>query len=405
MTFNITNTNKNFFDNQNFAFGVEPEFNTRTFTEMNRYNNGLGANKIKGLQYVYDGSRVDGEGRLPILSNSQKSYNYLKAVLDQLNNHGATVNWTTSVHVHLSRRPITIDPNDFHDMSIEHTARTNQALPSRNNVDYFGSAIPLEILKDIGYRVSKNKDQFNSFLAPSRIDNGGYANQAMRRAGQTNGYFCKMPLDHNIIKNTECTYHKLKRVISVGGCGGKFSAININHWDDFETVEFRSHGGTLEIDKIWSYMMFLSNMQSHSILNRHNQIQAVQNTPSYIGRSSRTRQSIAYSLMRREGGATTQEIMDASGIQTAQRVRSMISEQIRPTLVNQFGRDILITHNQQHYNHRYSTSQGRYDLNGYEIPLQVNNGSDGAVFSSNGGTDLLLGLDNQYKSNLKPFRI
>ena len=404
MTFNLTNTNKNFFDNQNFAFGVEPEFNTRTFTEMNRYNNSLGANKIKGLQYVYDGSRVDGEGRLPILSNSQKSYNYLKAVLEQLNDHGATVNWTTSVHVHLSRRPITIDPNEFHDMSIEHTARTNQALPSRNNVDYFGSAIPLEILKDIGYRVSKNKDQFNSFLAPSRIDDGGYANQAMRRAGQTNGYFCKMPLDHNIIKNTECTYHKLKRVISVGGCGGKFSAVNVNHWDDFETVEFRSHGGTLEIDKIWSYMMFLSNMQKHSILNRHNQIQAVQDTPSYIGRSSRTRQSIAYSLMRRVGGATTQEIMDASGIQTAQRVRSMISEQIRPTLVNQFGRDILITHNQQHYNHRYSASQGRYDLNGYEIPLQVNNGSDGAVFSSNGGTDLLLGLDNQYKSNLKPFR-
>ena len=405
MTFNITNTNKNFFDNQNFAFGVEPEFNTRTFTEMNRYNNSLGANKIKGLQYVYDGSRVDGEGRLPILSNSQKSYNYLKAVLEQLNDHGATVNWTTSVHVHLSRRPITIDPNEFHDMSIEHTARTNQALPSRNNVDYFGSAIPLEILKDIGYRVSKNKDQFNSFLAPSRIDNGGYANQAMRRAGQTNGYFCKMPLDHNIIKNTECTYHKLKRVISVGGCGGKFSAVNVNHWDDFETVEFRSHGGTLEIDKIWSYMMFLSNMQKHSILNRHNQIQAVQDTPSYIGRSSRTRQSIAYSLMRRVGGATTQEIMDASGIQTAQRVRSMISEQIRPTLVNQFGRDILITHNQQHYNHRYSASQGRYDLNGYEIPLQVNNGSDGAVFANNGRTDLLLGLGNQYKSNLKPFRI
>ena len=152
-------------------------------------------------------------------------------------------------------------------------------------------------------------------------------------------------------------------------------------------------------------MMFLSNMQKHSILNRHNQIQAVQDTPSYIGRSSRTRQSIAYSLMRRVGGATTQEIMDASGIQTAQRVRSMISEQIRPTLINQFGRDILITHNQQHYNHSYSSSQGRYDLNGYEIPLQVNNGSDGAVFSSNGGTDLLLGLDNHYKSNLKPFRI
>ena len=150
--------------------------------------------------------------------------------------------------------------------------------------------------------------------------------------------------------------------------------------------------------------MFLSNMQKHSIVNRHSQVQAVIDTPSYIGRSSRTRQSIAYSLMRRVGGATVQEIMDASGIQTAQRVRSMISEQIRPALINQFGRDILVTHNQQHYNHAYSSSQGRYDLNGYEVPLQVNNGSDGAVFANNGGTNLLLGLGNQYKSNLKPFR-
>ena len=400
--FDTINTNRNIFDNQNFAFGVEPEFNTRTYTEMNRHNNGLGENKIKGLTYVYDGSRVDGEGRLPILSNSQKSYNYLKSILEQLNNHGATVNWTCSVHVHLSRRPITIDPNEFHERSIEYTATTSQALPSRNNVDYFGNAIPLEILKDIAYRVSKNKDQYNSFLAPSRIDDGGYANNAMQRASQKNGYFCKMPMAHNTIKNTECTYHKMKRVISTNG---KFSAINSNHWDDYETIEYRSHGGTLEIDKIWAWMIFLSKMQKHSIINRHNQVLAVQDTPNYIGRSANTRQSLAYSVMRRLGGATTQEIMDASGIQTAQRVRSMISEQIRPNLLSQFGRDILITHNQQHYNHAYNTSQGRYDLNGYEIPLQISNGSDGAVFSSNGGTDLLLGLDNQYKSNLKPFRI
>ena len=402
--FDTINTNKNIFDNQNFVFGVEPEFNTRSYTEMNRHNDSLGSNKIKGLKYVYDGSRVDGEARLPILSNSQKSYNYLKSVLEQLNGHGATVNWTTSIHVHLSRRPITIDPNDFHDKSIEYTARTNQPLPSRNGTDYFGNAIPLEIVKDVAYRVSKNLIQFNSFLVPSRIDDGGYAVAAMRRADQKNGYFCKKPSISSTIKNTECTWHKLKRVISCGGCGGKFSAINLNHWNDYETVEFRSHGGTLEIDKIWSWMIFLSNMQKHSIVNRHNQVQAVQNTPNYIGRSSRTRQSIAYSLMRRDGGATVQEIMDASGIQTAQRVRSMISEQIRPTLRNQFGRDILITHNQQHYNHRYSSSDGRYDLNGYEIPLQINSSSDGAVFANNGGTNLLLGLDNQYKSNLKPYR-
>jgi len=400
--FDTINTNKNIFDNQNFVFGIEPEFNTRSYTEMNRYNNSLGSNKIKGLNYVYDGSRVDGEARLPILSNSQKSYDYLKSVLEQLNGNGATVNWTCSIHVHVSRRPITIDPNEFHDKSIEYTARTNSALPSRNGLDYFGNAIPLEIVKDVAYRVSKNLRQYNSFLAPSRIDDGGYAVEAMRRAHQKNGYFCKKPSNPLTIKNTECTWHKLKRVISTGN---KYSAINLNHWDDYETVEYRSHGGTLEIDKIWSWMMYLANMQRHSIVNRHSQVQTVQDTPSYIGRSSRTRQSIAYSLMRRDGGATVQEIMDASGIQTAQRVRSMISEQIRPILINQFGRDILITHNQQHYNHAYRSSQGRYDLNGYEIPLRVNSGSNGAVFANNRNTsDLLLGLSDEYKQNLRPFR-
>ena len=44
--FDTINTNKNIFDNQNFVFGVEPEFNTRSYTGMNRYNNSLGSNKI-----------------------------------------------------------------------------------------------------------------------------------------------------------------------------------------------------------------------------------------------------------------------------------------------------------------------------------------------------------------------
>jgi hypothetical protein len=406
MTFNTINTNKNFFDNQNFVLGFEPEFNTVTFNEMNRYNRSLGENRIKGLNYVFDGSMVDGEASLPILSNCEKSKLYLKSVLEQLVAKQATVNWTCSIHIHVSRRPIIIDPIEFHDMSVAHSERHNTPLASNDRASYFGNAIPLEIAKDIGYRVSKNIDQYNSFLAPSRIDDGGYAVPAMRRVynnrGQKNGYFCKKPSTTDAILNSTSLY-QLQRSISPAS---KYSSINLYHWSDYETIEYRSHGGTFEIEKIWSYAMFLIAMQKHSIINRHNQVQQLINTPEYIGRSSNTRQSLAYSVMRRQGGATVQEIMNASGIQTAQRVRSMISEQIRPNLLRQFNRDVLITHNQQYYNHAYNTSQGRYDLNGYEIPLQVNNGSGGAVFASNhyGGTDLLLGLDNNYKSNLKPFR-
>ena len=378
MTFNTINTNKNFFDNQNFVLGFEPEFNTVTFNEMNRYNRSLGENRIKGLNYVFDGSQVDGEASLPILSNCEKSKLYLKSVLEQLVAKQATVNWTCSIHIHVSRRPIIIDPTEFHDMSVAHSERHNTPLPSNDRASYFGNAIPLEIAKDI-------------VPAMRRVYNN---------RGQKNGYFCKKPSTTDAILNSTSLY-QLQRSISPAS---KYSSINLYHWSDYETIEYRSHGGTFEIEKIWSYAMFLIAMQKHSIINRHNQVQQLINTPDYIGRSANTRQSLAYSVMRRQGGATVQEIMNASGIQTAQRVRSMISEQIRPNLLRQFNRDVLITHNQQYYNHAYNTSQGRYDLNGYEIPLQVNNGSGGAVFASNGGTDLLLGLDNNYKHNLKPFR-
>ena len=66
--------------------------------------------------------------------------------------------------------------------------------------------------------------------------------------------------------------------------------------------------------------------------------------------------------------------------------------------------DIIQTHTQQYYNHAYSTSQGRYDLSGYEIPFKVNSLSQGVLFVGNRACDLLAGLNNDYKSNLKPFR-
>ena len=415
MTYNSKNTDPNFFNNQNFAIGFEPEFkHVNGWEHMQRFNSSLGSNKIKALEYVVDYSRCDGEGRLPILSNCEKSYNYLKSVLEQLNDQNATVNWECSVHIHISRRPIIIDPTDFHDKSIAHTERTGHPLSSaRCSVDntatnrevlLFGKAIPIEIAKDVGIRVLDNKDQYNSLLAPSRIDDGGFAVPAMRRAsrgGQPNGYFCKLPRSKQAIQDA-VTFQRIQSAVSTNG---KFSSINLNHWNDYETIEFRSHGGSFDVDKLWSYAMFLINMISHSITARHVQAQEMLDTPDFIGRSSRTRQSLAYAIMRREGGATTQEIMNASGIASAQNVRRMISEQIRPLLRQQFGMDIIQTHTQQYYNHAYSTSQGRYDLSGYEIPFKVNSLSQGVLFIGNRACDLLVGLDNDYKSNLKPFRI
>ena len=105
--------------------------------------------------------------------------------------------------------------------------------------------------------------------------------------------------------------------------------------------------------------------------NNYDPFLEITKTPPYIGRSEYTRQSLAYQAMRRVGGSSIQEIMIASGIQTAQRVRSMISEQIRPRLEKEFGRNILITHTQQSYQHKYGSSDGKHNLSGYEIPQNI----------------------------------
>ena len=395
---------QNLFTNKTIAVGLEPECVGVSPNQMNAYN--TRSNLINGLSYKSDPS-VGTEADLPVLADCQFTRDYMDRVYAQIQSQGGRVNVKCSTHIHLSTMPIKagLTNEEFSRRSTEMRQSDRNYLLDQNKLNQLfdtntSSRIPLEVMKDILYRVSKHIDFFHSCFAKSRRDDGGFC----RSANRPNGYWSRKPASVTQILNARVTQHDLERVQNHTNGTRKYSAVNLQHYNTKKTVEFRSHGGTLEIDKIWSWIQFLINMTRHSINARHSQVQSVIDTPDYIGRSYRTRQSIAYQLMRRVGGATTQEIMDATGIQTAQRVRSMISEQIRPVLRQRFGRDILITHNQQHYNHAYSTSQGRYDLNGYEIPLQVNNASGGCVFANNGRTDLLSGLIDQHKRHLKPFR-
>ena len=75
-------------------------------------------------------------------------------------------------------------------------------------------------------------------------------------------------------------------------------------------------------------------------------------------------------MCRRDGGATTRDIMNATG-NTAGDVRRMISE-IRNH--EDMETDLLETFTQQHYNHRYGDSGGAYDLGGYAIHTEIERG-------------------------------
>ena len=211
-------------------------------------------------------------------------------------------------------------------------------------------------------------------------------------------YFAEYPsTPAQAIQNTQADINSLIRAISTGRSGGKYSAINLlslapnNYSNNVKyTMEFRSHSGSMEMEKLRNWIRFLLNLAYHSIDTRFVQAQSLLQTPNIIARQG-TKAQIVWELARSENGASTQELMNASNIQSAQRIRVMFSEW-RTQLSNTFGQNVIETLTQQHYGHRYSTSNGQHDLNGYRIPKEIQGNGNGYVFNGAGDAGILAGM-------------
>ena len=212
--------------------------------------------------------------------------------------------------------------------------------------------MPLELVRDIINRYAKGQEQINAILARSRRNNR----------------YC-LPLgrfgDDRGIQGD-----------SIGALatalGGKFSAINLLTWSRVGTIEFRQHQSTLDDKKLIAWSAFLDNLIRYSDSERLEESaggSAINQTPEQIFRRG-SRVAVIYTMARQEGGATTRQLMDATGWD-AQTIRSRFSE-IRA----QLGQQAVITHNQQSYGHTYGSSRDQHDLNGYEIAreLQIETG-------------------------------
>jgi hypothetical protein len=86
--------------------------------------------------------------------------------------------------------------------------------------------------------------------------------------------------------------------------------------------------------------------------------------------------------------------MNASNIQSAQRIRVMMSEW-RSQLSNNFGQNVIETLTQQHFGHRYSTSNGQHDLNGYRIPTEIQGNGSGYIFNGAGDPSIHAGMSTE----------
>jgi len=399
------NIQQKFETSDRFAFGFEPEFYGKSYTEMNRFNSGN--NKIKGLSYKYDGSAgVSAEMNFPPLLPCDRADDFIKRSLEQVKQFSENkVTWRCGLHMHLSTLPVRqhLTNDQFTALAIEMVEGNAYWYEDTRNLGQLfdlSSQVPLEIYKDVGYRMSKHRDFFHSTISKSRRDDGG----TVPNNTQPNGYFCRMPItDLERIKNCPANIDSLRRVLTTCHHSYKYSAINVSPYNSKKTVEFRSHQGSLELPKMITWYKFISNMVNHSLQNRFkaDRMEEQITSPSYIGRSDTTIKSRLWNFCRVAGGRSTRDIMSHCDISCPQSVRRTISE-IRS---NENYEPFIVTHNQQEYGTRYGSSD-EYGNNGYEILINANRsivGNDLKIITDNlnrGKSNLTESLDGQSLADL-----
>tara|TARA_R110000850_G_scaffold92723_2_gene196635 strand:+ start:178 stop:1374 length:1197 start_codon:yes stop_codon:yes gene_type:complete len=377
----LNNNNRPYF----LTFGLEPEFVRPHYSNVNIHN------EVDGVFAKSDGSLRDGgELELPIYADSNRAWEHIEKVFNVATNQYNCVSnsYKCSVHVHIGMRPIDrtiVNEQTFTNESINF-AQSNNNIRSRIGAkisDYFGQPLPLEIARDVSYRIIKDIALFSTMLTPRRRD----------------CYYAKYPsTTAQAIQNTQADINSLIQSISTER---KYSAINLlslapnNYSNNVKyTMEFRSHSGSMDMPKLRNWIRFLLNLAYHSIDTRFVQAQSMLTTPATIARAG-SKAQIVWSMARSENGASTQELMNASNIQSAQRIRVMMSEW-RSQLSNSFGQNVIEMLSQQHFGHRYTTSNGRYDLNGYRIPTEIQSGNgSGYIFNGAGDPSIHAGMTQE----------
>lgn len=273
---------------------------------------------IRGCEIKPDGTpRVDAEIVLPPLAPCDFAWDYIKKICRVLDEVGASVNSSCGLHVHIGNAPLNSDTTatQFCGESIDVKERTGRFFANHSE--------PMDFIavQDIMKRYTRQQDVVNSMFPRSRTDNRYCSPLSTRRIEQASTI-------------SELTF-------------GKFTSINLQTWSR-GTIEFRQASGTIEAAKIINWVKFLNNLVLHTVENRieSGNRTIVTDTPEQPFRRG-ARIGITYDLMRTDGGASTLEIMDATGC-TEGDVRRRVSE-----IRTRVGDAAVVTSTQQANGARY----------------------------------------------------
>jgi len=256
--------------------------------------------------------------------------------------------------------------------------------------------MPLALVRDVIQRYAAHQSDIDGILARSRRphDFGGYPLNDPRERNASR--FCRSIRDLAFGGTNADRFQNADNAQRMADMlGGKFGAVNMSPWSTLGTVEFRQHQSTLDIEKLEAWCLLIDAMFRYSDLQRLDYTApaitttATPETPHRAG----SRLAVMWGMCRREGGAHVSDISAATGW-TADTIRARISE-----WRNTHGDQAVITHTQQAYGHRYGSSNGGHDLNGYEIARQVETTVAGgvALYPENrrGVTSIWAGLNDQ----------
>tara|TARA_R110002124_G_scaffold83689_1_gene218815 strand:- start:200 stop:1393 length:1194 start_codon:yes stop_codon:yes gene_type:complete len=341
-------------------FGFEPEFagSIDPTSQARQYR----TDNVEGFITCSDCGIVNSETNTAILVDCSYAWAAVEEMFNSSVRGGATIPERSSsrggcgCHVHMStRRLLNVKTEREREMfcreSIAYTQRTGHMISLEGRTE---DPITTEQLRDIIIRMYDQQDIINSLHQKSRTEGHPHFSRFMGHQ-----------ITSRMARKVRAAQNTSEIVQAMTEANGKFTNINLSNFEQGkQTIEFRQAGGTTETIKIQKWVQLLLNIAQHSIETRHPRptMTTVTHTTPRTGSSAFAAQARrirnVYDMMRTDRGATTHEIILATGVAETS-VRRMVSE-----IRNRIGDSALVTHTQQAQNHSYGdgTDYTRYQI-------------------------------------------
>ena len=336
-----------------FTFGIEMETGGIGSSDFGRLLQDMGH---KGFRAESDASNnVDAEIVTAVLTPCQTAWEFLQNLCAGINaigrqeigNSNNLINRNCGLHVHIGNAPLNngVDPDEFCRNSIDYM-ETNGTRSGTGFYTDHADPMPFVFWSDIITRYSRHQNVASTMMADSRRQN--------RMCSPIGGMLSRL---ETVSTQDETA---MREVLRSSPLGGKFSSVTLDTWAK-GTVEFRQHQGTTDATKIRKWIEFIMNAMHHSYDSRFDVEDGSRSittpTPSDPFRRN-SRVGVQYNMMRIDGGATTRDIISATGCGET-RVRAAVSE-----IRNRVGDAAVVTHTQQSNGASYGDGT---DLSRYEV--------------------------------------